>query len=105
MSLTPAADGKLLGGRIGPVGHLVINNPERRNAIDLDMWRHAASVLDELAADSLVFEQAYATGTRTVRGLEAVTLSLPPTRANCCSVRTRKILDCVPSGMSATSSK
>ena len=35
--------------------------------------------LDELAADSLVFEQAYATGTRTVRGLEAVTLSLPPT--------------------------
>ncbi|MCB1472897.1 MAG: enoyl-CoA hydratase/isomerase family protein [Rhodobiaceae bacterium] len=51
MQLTPGAEGRILGGRIGAVGHLVINNPERRNAIDLDMWRHAASVLDELAAD------------------------------------------------------
>ncbi|MGE0483523.1 MAG: LTA synthase family protein [Gammaproteobacteria bacterium] len=35
--------------------------------------------LDDLAARSLVFENFYAAGTRTVRGLEAVTLSLPPT--------------------------
>lgn len=35
--------------------------------------------LDRLAAKSLVFDRFYATGTRTVRGLEAVTLSLPPT--------------------------
>ncbi|MCB1749523.1 MAG: sulfatase-like hydrolase/transferase [Gammaproteobacteria bacterium] len=35
--------------------------------------------LDKLAAHSLVFENLYAAGTRTVRGLEAVTLSLPPT--------------------------
>ena len=54
MSLTPAADGKLLGGRIGPVGHLVINNPERRNAISLDMWRHASRILQELADDDEV---------------------------------------------------
>lgn len=35
--------------------------------------------LDALARDSLFFTRLYATGTRTVRGLEAITLSLPPT--------------------------
>ncbi|MCY2924632.1 MAG: LTA synthase family protein [Planctomycetota bacterium] len=35
--------------------------------------------LDTLADKSLLFTQAYATGTRTVRGMEAVLLSLPPT--------------------------
>ena len=35
--------------------------------------------LDRLIGDSLFFSQLYATGTRTVRGLEAVTLSFPPT--------------------------
>jgi len=35
--------------------------------------------LDALAGESLFFTELYATGTRTVRGLEALTLSLPPT--------------------------
>jgi phosphoglycerol transferase MdoB-like AlkP superfamily enzyme len=35
--------------------------------------------LDRLAEHSLFFENMYANGTRTVRGLEAVTLSIPPT--------------------------
>jgi phosphoglycerol transferase MdoB-like AlkP superfamily enzyme len=35
--------------------------------------------LDRLAEQGLLFTQVYATGTRTVRGLEAVTLSVPPT--------------------------
>jgi phosphoglycerol transferase MdoB-like AlkP superfamily enzyme len=35
--------------------------------------------LDALARDGLLFTRLYATGTRTVRGLEAITLSLPPT--------------------------
>lgn len=35
--------------------------------------------LDSLAEQSLFFTNLYATGNRTVRGLEAVTLSLPPT--------------------------
>ena len=35
--------------------------------------------LDRLIDDSLFFTRLYATGTRTVRGLEAVTLSFPPT--------------------------
>ncbi len=34
--------------------------------------------LDRLAKQSLLFTRLYATGTRTVRGLEAITLSLPP---------------------------
>lgn len=36
-------------------------------------------VLDSLANKSLFFENLYATGTRTVRGMEAITLSIPPT--------------------------
>ncbi|WP_300564642.1 alkaline phosphatase family protein [Flavobacterium sp.] len=35
--------------------------------------------LDSLATQSLMFTNLYATGNRTVRGLEAVTLSIPPT--------------------------
>lgn len=35
--------------------------------------------LDKLTAGSLVFGNLYATGTRTVRGLEALSLSVPPT--------------------------
>ncbi len=35
--------------------------------------------LDSLAGESLMFTQLYATGTRTVRGLEALSLCVPPT--------------------------
>lgn len=35
--------------------------------------------LDKLSANSLVFGNLYASGTRTVRGLEALSLSVPPT--------------------------
>jgi len=35
--------------------------------------------LDSLANKSLFFKNLYATGTRTVRGMEAITLSIPPT--------------------------
>jgi phosphoglycerol transferase MdoB-like AlkP superfamily enzyme len=35
--------------------------------------------LDRLAREGLLFTQLYATGTRTVRGLEALALSVPPT--------------------------
>ena len=35
--------------------------------------------LDKLSTQSLFFSNLYATGTRTVRGLEALTLSVPPT--------------------------
>ena len=35
--------------------------------------------LDQIAGEGLFFTNLYATGTRTVRGLEAITLSVPPT--------------------------
>jgi len=35
--------------------------------------------LDRLGREGMLFTQVYATGTRTVRGLEAISLSLPPT--------------------------
>jgi len=38
--------------------------------------------LDSLSKESLFFSNFYATGTRTVRGLEAITLSIPPTPGN-----------------------
>ncbi|HEU4622305.1 MAG TPA: LTA synthase family protein [Burkholderiaceae bacterium] len=41
--------------------------------------KHLTPNLDRLAQQSLLFTHLYATGTRTVRGLEALTLSIPPT--------------------------
>ena len=35
--------------------------------------------LEEIAGQSLVFDNFYATGTRTDRGMEALTLAVPPT--------------------------
>ncbi len=40
---------------------------------------HLTPNLDALARQSMLFTRLYATGNRTVRGLEAITLSLPPT--------------------------
>ena len=37
---------------------------------------------DRLANESIFFTNLYATGTRTVRGMEALTLSVPPTPGN-----------------------
>ena len=42
-------------------------------------YRGLTPFLDNLASESLFFTNLYATGTRTTRGLEAITLSLPPT--------------------------
>lgn len=44
--------------------------------------------LDKLAEEGLKFTRMYATGTRTVRGLEALSLSIPPTPGH--AVLTRK---------------
>lgn len=40
--------------------------------------RHLTPSLDRLAAEGLRFERAFATGTRTVRGLDALSLGAPP---------------------------
>jgi len=41
--------------------------------------KHLTPVLDSLAQTNLIFTNMYATGTRTVRGMEALSLSVPPT--------------------------
>lgn len=43
--------------------------------------------LDRLAAQGLLFTNVYATGLRTVRGLEALTLSVPPTPGHAVPMR------------------
>ncbi|HOW77054.1 MAG TPA: LTA synthase family protein [Candidatus Competibacteraceae bacterium] len=43
---------------------------------------HLTPTLDRLTGESLFFPRAFASGTRTVRGLEALALALPPTPGN-----------------------
>jgi enoyl-CoA hydratase len=45
---------KMVARRDGAVGHLIFNNPERRNAVSLDMWEAAARILDDFARDGAV---------------------------------------------------
>ena len=51
MALNEIAGGKILGGREGAVGRLILNNPERHNALSLDMWEGGADLVEEMAAD------------------------------------------------------
>lgn len=43
---------KMLGRKDGPVGHLIFNNPEKHNAVSLEMWDAADSILDDFASDN-----------------------------------------------------
>ncbi len=54
MELTAGADGRILAGQSEGIGRLVINNPERRNALSLDMWQAAGGAVDALARDDAV---------------------------------------------------
>jgi enoyl-CoA hydratase/carnithine racemase len=45
---------RVLARKEGAVGWLVFNNPERRNAVSLEMWQAIAAVLDDFAADSAI---------------------------------------------------
>ena len=69
-----------------------VGDPRRLNIVLVTMeslgWDYMESLggrkgltpnLDRLGRDGMLFTQIYATGTRTVRGLEAISLSLPPT--------------------------
>jgi enoyl-CoA hydratase len=48
------ADNKILAKKDGPIGHLVFNNPEKRNAFSLEMSLAAADVLDDFLADDAI---------------------------------------------------
>src|SRR5216683_2663750 len=42
---------KLIGRKDGQIGWMIFNNPERRNAVSLDMWRAIPEVLGAFEAD------------------------------------------------------
>jgi enoyl-CoA hydratase/carnithine racemase len=42
---------KMLERRDGAVGHLIFNQPEKRNAVSLAMWQRATEILDGFEAD------------------------------------------------------
>ncbi len=61
--------------------HLVLVSIESLSASYLGSYGSGGGLtphLDALAKDGLLFQQVYATGTRTVRGLEALSLGTPP---------------------------
>ena len=45
---------KMLSRKEGGVGYLIFNNPERHNAVSLDMWEAAQGFLADFAADPAV---------------------------------------------------
>ncbi|PKK91695.1 MAG: sulfatase [Candidatus Wallbacteria bacterium HGW-Wallbacteria-1] len=62
--------------------NVVILLEESMSAEFLGVFGHQGGLtpnLDRLAGQSLFFSNCYATGTRTVRGMEAIVLSIPPT--------------------------
>jgi len=42
---------KMLARKDGRVGTMIFNNPERHNAVSLEMWQAAARILEDFAAD------------------------------------------------------
>ena len=48
------ADNKMLSRRDGRVGYVIYNNPEKHNAVSLDMWDAAVGILDEFRNDPTI---------------------------------------------------
>ncbi|WP_193368782.1 enoyl-CoA hydratase [Pelagibius marinus] len=53
-SATDQQSDKMLGRKDGAIGHLIFNNPEKHNAVSLEMWDAADRILDDFAADAEV---------------------------------------------------
>ena len=51
--MTPV-EPKILSSVEDALGSMMFNNPERHNAMSLDMWREASAALDALSADPAV---------------------------------------------------
>src|SRR5579859_658901 len=45
---------KMLAHKDGGVGTVTFNNPEKRNAVSLDMWEATKRILDDFAADPAI---------------------------------------------------
>jgi enoyl-CoA hydratase/carnithine racemase len=48
----PTQTDKMLSRKEGRIGYVIFNNPERHNAVSLDMWEAAGQMLDEFRDDS-----------------------------------------------------
>ena len=48
------AGGKMLAGRDGGVGLVAFNQPEKRNAMSIEMWEGLGAILDDFAADDTI---------------------------------------------------
>jgi enoyl-CoA hydratase len=48
---TVAQTDKMLSRKEGHVGYVIFNNPERRNAVSLEMWEATARILDDFKKD------------------------------------------------------
>jgi len=48
---TPQTE-KMLSRKEGSVGYVIFNNPERHNAVSLDMWQAAGEMLDDFRSDN-----------------------------------------------------
>jgi enoyl-CoA hydratase len=54
MQSMDAMTDKMLSRKEGGVGTLIFNNPERHNAVSLEMWQAASAILADFAADPAV---------------------------------------------------
>ena len=45
---------KMIARKDGPIGWIVFNNPERRNAVSTDMWEALAEIVEDYAADDAI---------------------------------------------------
>jgi len=59
-AVTRYAEGKLLAGLIGNAGILLFNQPDKRNAISLEMWEALGDALERFTLDSEVRVLIYA---------------------------------------------
>ena len=50
---TPQTE-KMLSRKEGSVGYVVFNNPERHNAVSLDMWQMAGEMLNDFRNDNKI---------------------------------------------------
>jgi enoyl-CoA hydratase/carnithine racemase len=48
------ADGKMLAAKDGGIGFITFNQPEKRNAMSVEMWQGLAEILDDFRADAAV---------------------------------------------------
>jgi len=92
--ITDANDGNFISSDVCDMHREIkaIGKPQRKNVVLISMESFSAEfsglfgnkqnltpAFDKVAQQGMLFTQMYATGTRTVRGLEALSLSIPPT--------------------------